>query len=155
MDDFQLKNAGSGISASLTGYIIIARKRSREMAAKAENDKKAAESRAAVEDRKKRFSTLKFGGRGTEEWVRQVEEWVKANPPPAWLVEADDGLVPIDWRSEQVIEDEVKKARKFASDEHIRITHYPEESFCACEQCQPEFWKDWKDSTEEFFDPRI
>ena len=156
MDDFQLKNAGSGISASLTGYIIIARKRSREVAAKAENGKKAAESSAAVEDWKKRFSTLQFGcNRGTEEWVMQAEDWVKANPPPAWLGEADDGLVRIDWRPEQVIKDEIKKARKYASDERTRTTHDPEDSFCACEQCQPDFWRDWKGGTEEFFDPRI
>jgi len=115
-----------------------------QQAAKAANARQAEESAAAVADWRKQFGALQFDGwgRGTEEWVRQAEDWVKANPPPTWWVESEEGLAQVDWQPEEIIKWGIKMARTYASEEHDRLTHDPDNSFCACQSCQPDFWKD-------------
>jgi len=91
LDDFQLRNAGSAIAASLAGHIMAMRKKKTE-----------AENQAVVHEKEMRVVQAEIDAR-----KRDVEETM---------------------------------AKAKAEEDRLR-QHYPDDSFCACPQCQPEFWK--------------
>ena len=92
MDDFQLKNAGGAIAASLAGHVMAMRKRKTE-----------ADNQAVVHEKEMR------------------------------VVQAEIDARELD------LKETMAKAK--AEEDRLR-QHYPDDSFCACPQCQPDFWKD-------------
>ena len=104
---------------------------------KAEHAKKIADAEAKVREWRKSFDVLSGADfnshkRGTPEWVTEVNLWLKQNPPPAELVEGDDGeLAEIqglaDW-AETEITWRVNQAEE--------LLHYPDDPLCGCVQCQ-------------------
>jgi len=97
LDDFQLRNAGSAIAASLAGHIMAMRKRKTE-----------ADNQAVVHEREMRVVQAEIDAR-----KRDMEETM---------------------------------AKAKAEEERLR-QHNPDDGFCACPTCQPEFWK--QDAFEE------
>ena len=91
LDDFQLRNAGSAIAASLAGHIMAMRKKKTE-----------ADNHAVVHEKE----------------MRVVQEEIAAR--------------------ERDMKETMAKAK--AEEDRLR-RHYPDDGFCACPTCQPEFWK--------------
>lgn len=91
MDDFQLRNAGSLIAASLEGCLLAAKWH------KEETDRKAAIHKQEM--------------RVVQESIVQHEQE----------------------RQEVLAKDKAEKDRM--------RQHYPNDAFCGCPQCQPDFWK--------------
>jgi len=87
-----------------------------------ENTRKIAESEAALAEWRKQLERLtelpSINGRdrGSDEWVREVNTWLEANPKPAWLVERDDGgLTSIEY-ADSIIEMRILLGRRHAED---------------------------------------
>jgi len=97
LDDFQLRNAGSALAASLAGHIMAMRKKKTE-----------ADNQAVVHEKE----------------MRVVQEEIAAR--------------------ERDMKETMAKAK--AEEDRLR-QHYPDDSFCACPQCQPDSWN--QDAFEE------
>jgi len=98
LDEFQLRNAGSFIAASLAGHVMAMRKKKTE-----------ADNQAVVHEKE----------------MRVVQEEIAARER--------------DWKE--------KVAKAKAEEDRLR-QHYPDDSFCACPQCQPSFWKEEREQFE-------
>jgi len=70
----------------------------------------------------------------------EIGHWVEANPAPPMLVQTDDGIAAV------VYADSVVSMCKFMAEKRAekdgQRKHDPENGFCACPACQPDFWKE-------------
>src|SRR6266849_86397 len=70
----------------------------------------------------------------------EIDSWVKTNPPPPMLVQGDEGIVSVEYASSIISLCKFLAEKKAEKDSQRK--HDPENGFCACPQCQPDFWKD-------------
>lgn len=73
----------------------------------------------------------------------EIDSWVKTNPAPPMLVQADEGITAV------VYADSIISMCKFMAEKRAekdsQRRHDPEDSFCACPDCQPDFWAPERD----------
>lgn len=109
------------------------------------------------------------GTYGTEKVDKYFREWAREKKtdfkerdayPLEWFLKDLDVMIEGDARREddagpteeemQVVQEEIATreqeskeatAKAKAEQDRLRHTHYPDDSFCQCEQCDPDFWK--------------
>ena len=103
-------------------------------AAKAANARKVDESAAACANWRKSLEAFAKQAKSAE-----IDSWVQENPAPPMLVQSDEGIANVEYATSIISMCKFLSERR-AEKDSLR-QHDPENGFCACPTCQPDFWK--------------
>ena len=107
-------------------------------AAVAANQKKIAESHAAIAQWQRDLDSIKPEGNPST-WPQRIQAWPEANPCPLHFVMTNDGeLATIDWGAKRLVDLHVSHAMEQGEEYLRRTAHVPDDFFCMCERCQPQ-----------------